>query len=92
MAQNQPTFTDVQRREVFAEIVTKDGVPVLSIDKQVPGGSSKRLLLLNKIDAKQLADVLDHYLKQVYSLELAGLNASLSPEDMVQLFGGDDED
>lgn len=92
MAQNQPTFTDVQRREVFAEIVTKDGVPVLSIDKQVPGGSSKRLLLLNKVDAKQLAGVLEHYLKQVYSLELAGLNASLSPEDMVALFGEEDDD
>ncbi|AJE32560.1 MAG: hypothetical protein GX859_07310 [Corynebacterium humireducens] len=92
MAQNQPTFIDVQRRDIVAEIVTKDGVPVLSIDKQVPGGSSKRLLLLNKVDAKQLSDVLDHYLKQVYSLELAGLNASLSPEDMVALFGEEDED
>jgi hypothetical protein len=92
VAQNQPTFIDVQRRDIVAEIVTKDGVPVLSIDKQVPGGSSKRLLLLNKVDAKQLSDVLDHYLKQVYSLELAGLNASLSPEDMVALFGEEDED
>ncbi|MDO5671035.1 MAG: hypothetical protein Q4G50_13680 [Corynebacterium sp.] len=92
MAQHNPTFIDVQRRDIVAEIVTKDGVPVLSIDKQVPGGSSKRLLLLNKIDAKQLADVLEHYLKQVYSLELAGLNASLSPEDMAALFGEDDED
>ncbi|HHU67478.1 hypothetical protein [Corynebacterium sp.] len=92
MAQNQPTFIDVQRRDIVAEIVTKDGVPVLSIDKQVPGGSSKRLLLLNKVDAKQLSDVLEHYLKQVYSLELAGLNASLSPEDMVALFGEEDED
>ena len=92
MAQNQPTFIDVQRRDIVAEIVTKDGVPVLSIDKQVPGGSSKRLLLLNKVDAKQLSDVLEHYLKQVYSLELSGLNASLSPEDMVALFGEEDED
>lgn len=92
MAQNQPTFIDVQRRDIVAEIVTKDGVPVLSIDKQVPGGSSKRLLLLNKVDAKQLADVLERYLKQVYSLELAGLNASLSPEDMVALFGEEDDD
>lgn len=92
MAQNDPTFIDVQRRDIVAEIVTKDGVPVLSIDKQVPGGSSKRLLLLNKIDAKQLANVLDHYLKQVYSLELAGLNASLSPQDMLALFGEEDED
>lgn len=92
MAQNQPTFIDVQRRDIVAEIVTKDGVPVLSIDKQVPGGSSKRLLLLNKVDAKQLSDVLEHYLKQVYSLELAGLNASLSPEDMVALFGEEDDD
>ena len=92
MAQNQPTFIDVQRRDIVAEIVTKDGVPVLSIDKQVPGGSSKRLLLLNKVDAEQLVGVLEHYLKQVYSLELAGLNASLSPEDMVALFGEEDDD
>ncbi len=92
MAQNQPTFIDVQRRSIVAEIVTKDGVPVLSLDKEVPGGSSKRLLLLNKVDAKQLSDVLEHYLKQVYSLELAGFNASLSPEDMVALFGEEDDD
>ena len=43
-------------------------------------------------DAKQLAGVLEHYLKQVYSLELAGLNASLSPQDMVALFGEEDDD
>ncbi|GAB2506282.1 hypothetical protein CATRI_03435 [Corynebacterium atrinae] len=92
MAQNEPTFTDVQRRDIVVEIVTKDGVPVLSIEKQVPGGSSKRILLLNKIDAKQLSKVLDNYLKQVYSLELSGLNSSLSPADMVELFGEDDED
>lgn len=92
MAQNEPTFIDVQRRDIVAEIVTRDGVPVLSIDKQLPGGSSKRLLLLNKVDAKQLSEVLEHYLNQVYSLELAGLNTSLSPQDMLAIFGEDDDD
>lgn len=92
VAQHQTTFIDVQRRNIAAEIVTKDGVPVLSIDKEVPGGSSKRLLLLNKVDAQQLADVLDRYLKQVYSLELAGMNAALSPADMLALFGEDEDE
>lgn len=92
MAQHQTTFIDVQRRNIAAEILTKDGVPVLSIDKEVPGGSSKRLLLLNKVDAQQLADVLDRYLNQVYSLELSGMNAALSPADMLALFGGDEDD
>ncbi len=91
MAQHQQTFIDVQRREITAEIVTKDGVPVLSVEKTVPGGSSKRLLLLNKVDAKQLAGILDVYLNQVYSMELAGLNTSLGPEDMLALFGEDDD-
>ncbi len=92
MAQHSLNFTDVQRREISAEIVSRDGVPVLSVDKRVPGGSSKRLLLLNKVDAQQLASLLEAYLNQVYSLELDGLNASLSPDDMLALFGADEED
>lgn len=88
----QPTFTDVQRREVFTEIVTKDGVPALAVEKNVPGGSSKRIMLLNKVDAQQLQKVLEHYLNEIYAQELAGVNASLSPADMVELFGEDPED
>lgn len=88
----QPTFTDVQRREIFTEIVTKDGVPALAVEKTVPGGSSKRIMLLNKMDAQQLQKVLEHYLNEIYSRELAGVNASLSPADMVALFGEDPEE
>lgn len=87
-----PIFTDVQRRIIFAETVTKDGVPVLSVEKQVPGGSSKRLLLLNKADAQAAVRALDRYLKHVYSQELAGVQASLSPTDMLALFGEDEDE
>ena len=82
----QPTFTDVQRRVVFAETVTKDGVPVLSVDKQLPGGSSKRLLLLNKTDAQAAIRALERYLNHIYAQELNGINASLSPADMLEIF------
>lgn len=87
-----PTFIDVQRRVIFADMVTKDGVPVLSVEKEVPGGSSKRILLLNKVDAQAAIRALENYLKHVYSQEMAGVQASLSPADMVELFGLDDED
>lgn len=83
----QPAFTDVQRREILTEIVAKDGVHALSIDRTVPGGSSRRLMLLNKSDAQQLFHVLEHYLKQLYAQELAGGEIELSPEDMLKLFG-----
>lgn len=89
---SKPTFTDVQRREIFTEIVTKDGVPALAVEKLVPGGSSKRIMLLNKVDAQQLIKVLDTFLNEVYSRELSGVNASLSPADMVALFGEDPDD
>ena len=84
-------FIDVQRREIFTELLNKDGVDALAIEKRVPGGSSKRLLLLNKFDAQQLKRELENYLATVYSKELNGMDATLSPADMVELFGEDED-
>jgi len=86
-----PHFIDVQRREIVVHTMSsQDGVETLAIDKLVRGGDSKRLLLLNKFDAQQLKDALEEYLKTIYSKELAGLNTTLSPKDMLELFGEDD--
>lgn len=82
-------FVDVQRREVVTELVTKDGITTLAVEKNIPGGSTKRLLLLNKYDAQKLKEALEYYLKTVYSNELAGIDGTLSPADMVALFGED---
>lgn len=88
---NTVHFTDVQRREVFAETISKDGVETLAIEKAVPGGASKRLLLLNKYDAQKLKAALDEYLNTIYSKEISGMGGTLSPADMVELFGEDDD-
>ena len=86
-----PQFIDVQRREIILRTVSSnDGVETLSIEKQVRGGNPKRIMLLNKFDAQQLKDALDDYLKTIYSKELAGLNTTLSPKDMLELFGEDE--
>ncbi|MDO5032699.1 hypothetical protein [Corynebacterium sp.] len=85
------TFTDVQRREVFTELVTKDGVQTLAIEKKVPGGSSKRLLLLNKYDAQKLKEALEAYLNTVYAQEFSGVSGTLSPADMLALFGEEED-
>ncbi|MHA2788432.1 hypothetical protein ACXZ66_04720 [Corynebacterium sp. S7] len=92
MSQTQPSFTDVQRRKIDVELVSKDGIPVLSVDKELPGGSSKRVLLLNHHDARRLKTALENYLNEVAARELAGHTASLSPKDMVDLFGEDEDD
>lgn len=87
MDYHKPTFLDVQRREVVARIVEKDGIPVLSIDQIQADGSLKRLLLLNSVDAQQLTNVCEIYLKQVYASELSGNHVGLSPEKMLAIFG-----
>lgn len=92
MSQTQPSFTDVQRRKINVEIVSEQGIPVLSVDKDLPGGSSKRVLLLNPHDARRFKTAIENYLNEVSARELAGHTASLSPKDMVDLFGEDDED
>lgn len=87
----EPHFIDVQRREITLRTMSsEDGVETLAIEKLVRGGEPKRLMLLNKFDAQQLKDALDDYLKTIYSKELAGLNTTLSPKDMLELFGEDD--
>lgn len=93
MSKNAPNynFIDVQRREVFTELVSKDGVDTLAIEKNVPGGSSKRIMLLNKYDAQKLKEALEYYLNNVYAKEMSGVEAILSPKDMVELFGEDDD-
>ena len=86
----EPQFIDVQRREIIARTVSaEEGVETLSIEKLVRGSEPKRIMLLNKFDAQQLKDVLDEYLKPISSKELAGLNTTLSPKDMLELFGED---
>lgn len=92
MTNNRFTFIDVQRRDVFTEVLSKDGVETLAVEKRVPGGSSKRLLLLNKYDAQQLKEALERYLNNQYAKELSGMEGTLSPADMVALFGEDDDD
>lgn len=91
MANKEVKFTDVQRRSIIVDTVDKDGVEVLAVEKEVPGGSSKRLLLLNKYDAHKLKESLEYYLNTIYSKEMLGNEGTLSPADMAELFGEDDE-
>lgn len=87
----KPTFTDVQRREIIARTVTKNDVPVLAIDEVGEDGEAKRLMLLNKYDAKQLAAACELYLQAVFSAQFTNMSTSLSPAEMVELFGTDGE-
>src|SRR5699024_3962224 len=86
-----PHSIDVQRREIVVHTMSsQDGADTVAIDKLVRGGDPKRLLQLSKFDAQQLKDALEAYLKTIDSKELAGLNTTLSPKDMLELFGEDD--
>ena len=49
------------------------------------------MLLLNKYDAQKLKAALDEYLNTIYSKEISGMGGTLSPADMVELFGEDDD-
>ncbi|MCQ9340916.1 hypothetical protein [Corynebacterium phoceense] len=84
-------FHDVQRREIVTELVTKEGYKTLAVEKTVPGGSTERILLLNKVDAQRLKTALEEYLNTVYASEISGMAGTLSPADMVELFGEDDD-
>ncbi|MCK2201403.1 hypothetical protein [Corynebacterium callunae] len=88
MAMSKPSFHDVQRRAIVVHQITKDNIPVLAVD-EVDDAGSRRIMLLNKYDAKQLSAACDRYLQQVYSASFAGVNTDLSPEDMADLFGDD---
>ncbi len=82
-------FVDVQRRDIVTEVVTKDDVQVLAVDKVLPGHEPERLLL-NKVDAQRLKEALEAYLATVTARELSGLAGTLSPADMLELFGEED--
>ncbi|ALC05293.1 hypothetical protein CDES_04240 [Corynebacterium deserti GIMN1.010] len=89
MSEVKPSFHDVQRRSIVVRQITKDGVPVLAIEEVYDDGSSRRLMLLNKYDAKQLSAACDRYLQETFAATFAGVNTDLSPEDMAKLFGDD---
>ena len=86
-----PTFTDVNRRQFIVEHVDKDGVPVLAVDRIREDGTRKRVMLLNKFDAKKLSSACDLYLQTIFSAAFAASNLSLSPSEMVELFGEADD-
>ncbi|MGD7001900.1 hypothetical protein [Corynebacterium halotolerans] len=85
---HKPTFIDVKRREIVARLIEEDGIPALAIDQILEDGSLKPLMLLNSVDAQQLANTLEVYTKQVYSAEMSGKRVGLSPHEMLALFGG----
>lgn len=87
MTAQKPSFHDVQRRPIVVHQITKDGVPVLAVDEIQDDGASRRILLLNKYDAKQLSAACDRYMQEIFSASFSGVNTDLSPEDMAKLFG-----
>lgn len=91
MSELKPTFHDVQRRPIVVRPITKDNVPALAVDEIQEDGSTRRVLLLNKYDAKQLSAACDRYLQEIFSATFSGVNTDLSPEDMARMFDEDDE-
>ncbi|MDU0478136.1 hypothetical protein QVA66_02660 [Staphylococcus chromogenes] len=90
MADLKATFTDVTRREILARIVTKNDVPVLSVEEIKEDGTTERIMLLNKYDAKQLSAVCELYLQQIFSAQFTNMVTSLSPEEMAEIFSDED--
>lgn len=86
MADIKPTFTDVNRRDILARIITKNDVPVLSVEEIQEDGTTKRMMLLNKYDAKQLSAMCELYLQQLFSVQFHQNTGSLSPEEMAEIF------
>lgn len=86
MTRYNPTFHDVQRRPIVVHQITKDDVPALAVDEVQNDGTTRRILLLNKYDAKQLSAACDRYLQEIFSATFAGVNTDLSPQDMAKLF------
>ncbi|MDY6049291.1 MAG: hypothetical protein SPI77_01760 [Corynebacterium sp.] len=86
-----PNFTDVNRRAFSVYELNKDGVHVLAVDRVYEDGTSKRVMLLNKYDAKKLSSACELYLQQIFSEQFTSSNLSLSPDEMAALFGTDDE-
>ncbi|WP_080796017.1 hypothetical protein [Corynebacterium pacaense] len=90
MSELKPSFHDVQRRPIVVHQITKDTVPVLAVDEIQEDGNPRRILLLNKYDAKQLSAACDRYLQEIFSATFSGVNTDLSPDDMARLFGDDE--
>ncbi|AEX39107.1 Hypothetical protein Cp262_0626 [Corynebacterium pseudotuberculosis] len=90
MADKHPIFHDVERRPVIATVVEENGTAVLALDEAAEDGSSRRILTLNKFDAKQLSAVCDRYLHQQNSIDYANVNTLLTEVDRAALY--DDED
>ncbi|WKD61686.1 hypothetical protein CCICO_08355 [Corynebacterium ciconiae DSM 44920] len=88
----RPTFTDVQRRDIRVHTVIDHEVPVLAVDQILEDGSTKRLMLLNKFDSKQLAAACELYLQQIFSAAFSDLHHGLDPQEMAELFGAHDEE
>lgn len=86
MAELKPTFTDVNRRAILARIITKNDVPVLSVEEILEDGTTNRMMLLNKYDAKQLSAMCELYLQQIFSVQFHQNTNSLSPEEMAEIF------
>ncbi|MEJ5927627.1 hypothetical protein WG915_03220 [Corynebacterium sp. H128] len=91
MAELKPTFTDVNRRNIQVHVVTKNDVPALAIEEILEDGTTKRLLLLNKYDSKQLSAACDMFLQQVFSAQFTNMVSGLSPHEMAVLFADEDE-
>lgn len=71
-------------------MVEENGTAVLALDEAAEDGSSRRILTLNKFDAKQLSAVCDRYLHQQNSIDYANVNTLLTEVDRAALY--DDED
>ncbi|AKK02627.1 hypothetical protein [Corynebacterium epidermidicanis] len=90
MSDLKPTFTDVTRRDILARIVTKNDVPVLSVEEVKEDGTTERLMLLNKYDAKQLSAMCELYLQQIFSVQFNESHTGLSPAEMAEIFSEED--
>ncbi|GAB0124629.1 hypothetical protein [Corynebacterium ulcerans] len=90
MTDKHPIFHDVERRAITATVVEEKGTAVLALDETTEDGTSRRILTLNKFDAKQLSAVYDRYLHQQHSIDYANVNALLTEVDRAALY--DDED
>ncbi|AEG81208.1 MULTISPECIES: hypothetical protein [Corynebacterium] len=90
MTDKHPIFHDVERRAITATVVEEKGTAVLALDETTEDGTSRRILTLNKFDAKQLSAVCDRYLHQQHSIDYANVNALLTEVDRAALY--DDED
>lgn len=90
MTDKHPIFHDVERRAITATVVEEKGTTVLALDETTEDGNSRRILTLNKFDAKQLSAVCDRYLHQQNSIDYANVNALLTEVDRAALY--DDED